>query len=230
MKLLVLVSALVLLNAAALPGAAHIQPELLAGRAAVALASLTGGPMPTALGLMDTGEVASDDATTVERSAARTTVPMASASLLAASVNIDDRREDPTDKFRGFVTSEAHAAVARVEAPPASAGGVSVAGPVQTIEARALRAVSESSCAGASGGSEVGFLAVAGAVAVAQAVSAAPNTVLSLPNGATVILNEQRPVAGADAGLAVNAVHVIVPGTLDVVLASASSAVFACER
>jgi len=46
--------------------------------------------------------------------------------------------------------------------------------------------------------------------------------------GVTLVLNEQTPVAGADQGLTVNAVHINALGLLDVVLASSTSDIHNC--
>jgi len=107
---------------------------------------------------------------------------------------------------------------------------VSVAYPATpTIHATGLRATSTSTCSGSSGASTFASLAIGD---VQNATTPAPNTALDLPypapTGSRVVLNEQTPVAGADHGLTVNALHLIVPGTADVVLGSARSDIHNC--
>jgi hypothetical protein len=57
----------------------------------------------------------------------------------------------------------------------------------------------------------------------------APNTTIPLGVG-TLILNEQKPVPGASAGVTVNGLHLIVPGVTDLIVSSATSAMFDCPR
>lgn len=56
-----------------------------------------------------------------------------------------------------------------------------------------------------------------------------PNTGINLGGLAKLILNEQLPVAGADHGLTVNALRLLVlDGTVNVVVASATSDAHNC--
>ncbi len=60
-------------------------------------------------------------------------------------------------------------------------------------------------------------------------VSGEANAVIELPGAARLVVNEQRPVPGADHGLTVNAVHfTALGGAADVVLGSATSDVHNC--
>ncbi|MEY9844277.1 putative repeat protein (TIGR01451 family) [Streptacidiphilus sp. BW17] len=94
-----------------------------------------------------------------------------------------------------------------------------------------LTATSISSCTGTSGSATL-TLTLAG---VPVTVPTAPNSVIGLPGGARLVVNEQTPVPGADFGTTVNAVHLIVPGllgganTVDVVLGSATSDAHNCS-
>jgi hypothetical protein len=90
----------------------------------------------------------------------------------------------------------------------------------QSISADFLMSRAEASCssgsAAASGSSEIVGLVVNGQ---AIDVSGAPNQTVSLPFGAgTIIINEQ---SGGPGDITVNALHVIVTGVADVVIASA---------
>lgn len=93
-----------------------------------------------------------------------------------------------------------------------------------------LTATSVSSCTGTSGSATLNLTIGGNAVAV----STAPNTVIGLPDGARLVINEQSAVPGADFGTTVNAVHLIIPplldngNTADVIIGSATSAAHNC--
>ena len=72
--------------------------------------------------------------------------------------------------------------------------------------------------AGVAGVSNIEGLSIAG---IPIAVSGQPNQTIAIPNG-RVILNEQRLSAS---GLTVNALHVIVDGVADVVVATATAGI-----
>jgi hypothetical protein len=99
------------------------------------------------------------------------------------------------------------------------------------IHADAVRATSLSTCdvgsfaSRSTGTAALGSLTIGG-VAVATA-GLGPNAALHV-GPATIVVNEQVPVPGASAGLQVNALHVTVPGVLDVVVSSARSDVHNC--
>jgi hypothetical protein len=96
---------------------------------------------------------------------------------------------------------------------------------VPVIDVRGLTATSTSRCSGASGNTRL-TLTLGGTPIT---VPTAPNSRIDLPGGGQLIINEQAPVTGADHGLTVNAVHVVLPGNLaDIVLGSATSAVHNC--
>jgi hypothetical protein len=97
------------------------------------------------------------------------------------------------------------------------------------IVARGVVATSATTCTGSTGASYLASLTVNGQT---TAVSTAPNTVIPLPGGVgTVTVNEQvetvTPATGSRV-LTVNALHVVIPGVLDVVVASATSDVHHC--
>ncbi|MBX7554130.1 choice-of-anchor P family protein [Streptomyces sp. NPDC004232] len=93
-----------------------------------------------------------------------------------------------------------------------------------------LTATSVSSCTATSGSTTL-ELTIAGRPIT---VPTAPNSVIGLPGGARLVVNEQRPVADADFGTTVNAVHLVVPGLAggpdiaDIVVGSATSGAHNC--
>jgi len=88
-----------------------------------------------------------------------------------------------------------------------------------TISAGFLRSRATATCEGGfaavTGSSEIVALVINGQSIV---VSEAPNQTVALPGGGQVIINEQPPEATGN--ITVNALHVIVPGLADVVIAS----------
>jgi hypothetical protein len=94
------------------------------------------------------------------------------------------------------------------------------------ISVSGVKATSTSTCGGASG--TVSLTLTIGGVPIA--VSLAPNSVIDL-GVAKLVLNEQKPVPGADAGLTVNAVHLVASALLangDVIVGSATSDIHNC--
>ncbi|HVV24574.1 MAG TPA: choice-of-anchor P family protein [Pseudonocardiaceae bacterium] len=94
------------------------------------------------------------------------------------------------------------------------------------IQIGLVQSASDTTCSASSGSVTVTSIKVGG-IPLAVNLHPAPNTTISVL-GITVVLNEQLPVAGADHGLTVNAVHVKAAGLLDVVLASATSDIHNC--
>lgn len=103
---------------------------------------------------------------------------------------------------------------------------------------RAARVIAIASSYGANGaagsdanGSVISGLEIGGAPYGGDDATVAPNTRVSLPGVGYVILNEQLPAGGgAEAGITVNAIHVVLTNALgtqmgDIIVASASSAV-----
>lgn len=94
------------------------------------------------------------------------------------------------------------------------------------IKATAIKATATTTCSAATGAVSISSLTVAG---VPVNLDVAPNTSIDLGGGARLLLNEQIPVAGADHGLTVNALHLTVLGkTVDVVVGSATSDIHNC--
>lgn len=97
------------------------------------------------------------------------------------------------------------------------------------IDVRGALARSTSTCRGA--GSATGSTDLAALRVADQPVTipTSPGTQINLPGGARLIINERKPVPGAEHGLTVNAVHLTDPaGDINVVIASATSDVHNC--
>jgi hypothetical protein len=98
---------------------------------------------------------------------------------------------------------------------------------IPAIQIGAVTSTSHAACTGTSGGASVASITVGG-VAVPVSVTPGPNTTVNVL-GIKLILNEQIPTDTAtDHTLTVNAVHVIVPGLLDTVVASSTSDIHGC--
>jgi len=125
------------------------------------------------------------------------------------------------------VTTGAGQSVAQARTTDATIG---IAG-VPVIRATDVRATSTSTCAipsftaARSGSSTLGTLSIAGVPQLTA--SFAPNSVIRVGT-TTITINEQVPVAGASAGLTVNALHVVAPGIADVIVSSARSDIHNC--
>jgi hypothetical protein len=102
----------------------------------------------------------------------------------------------------------------------ASVAELAVTAGGNSVSAGFLMARAEAKCtdgtASASGSSEIARLGINGETIV---VSGAPNQTITLPNGGRVIINEQHSTASGD--ITVNALHIIVDGIADIVVASA---------
>lgn len=97
---------------------------------------------------------------------------------------------------------------------------------VPVIEVSGLTATVRTECGSATGGTTL-TLKIAG---VPINVSGAPNTEIPLLGGGRLVVNEQLPSAGADVGLKVNGLHLVLPaGGGEVVLASTESAMHNCD-
>ncbi|MDH2427467.1 hypothetical protein [Sphaerisporangium sp. TRM90804] len=158
----------------------------------------------------DTGEVSTASRSATERTAATLSLPLVGASALKASV----------------VTG------AGASTGQATTGTVDIGLPgLPAVRIGNVKATSTTRCqvgpytAAAAGTVEIGSLTIGG---VAQPVgTVAPNSTIRVGT-ITVTMNEQKPVAGASAGMLVNGLRVSVPGVADVVVASARSAVHNC--
>ncbi|NBM15772.1 choice-of-anchor P family protein [Streptomyces sp. GC420] len=155
----------------------------------------------------DTGNVRTADATTTDTPcSAEYTSPLLAVQKLCPKVT--------TALAPGNVTATSTVAQARIGLPG-----------VPLIEVSGLTATSGSECGKATGSTTL-TLKIAG---VPVTVSGDPNTEIPLVGGGRLIVNEQLPSAGADAGLKVNGVHLVLPADGgEVVLASANSAMHNC--
>jgi hypothetical protein len=96
---------------------------------------------------------------------------------------------------------------------------------IPVIGVSGLTATSTSNCTSATGTTTL-TLTIGG---VPVTVPATPNFRIGLAGGAQLVVNEQIPVAGADFGLTVNAIHLTaMGGVVDVVLGSATSDLHNC--
>ncbi|MFD0632609.1 choice-of-anchor P family protein [Catenulispora yoronensis] len=95
------------------------------------------------------------------------------------------------------------------------------------IQIGAVTSTSHETCGGGTGDATIASITVGG-IAVPVSLHPGPNTVINVL-GIKLILNEQIPTDSAtDHTLTVNAVHVIVPGLLDTVVASSTSDIHGC--
>ncbi len=92
------------------------------------------------------------------------------------------------------------------------------------LQANSVTSSSTSTCTAATGTSTFSSFSIGG---FSVAVGTAPNQTITLGT-MTITFNEQLPIAGADKGLIVNALHVTVPGLYDIVIAHAESDIHGC--
>lgn len=155
----------------------------------------------------DTGSVATAAATTVAPPCVLTIGGLITAHTLCANVTTT-------------VNPGASTATASVQDATIGVLGLPV------IKVGLIQSTSHTTCAGSTGDAIVTSISVGG-IPLNISLHPAPNTTISVL-GITLVLNEQTPVAGADQGLTVNAVHINALGLLDVVLASATSDIHNC--
>jgi len=102
---------------------------------------------------------------------------------------------------------------------------------IPAITLGAVQSRSTTTCAGSSGSTTIAYLKVGSTVVIAQPTPIAPNTQVNV-GVVRLVLNEQIPFTTPDAGLTVNAVHVVVNvlGAVkaDVVVASSESDIGRC--
>ena len=89
------------------------------------------------------------------------------------------------------------------------------------VTASFVQAESQATCSGVSGSSEIAGLTFGG---TAITVTGQPNQTITLPGGATLVINEQTTNSnGTFRQMQVNALHLTVPGVAEVILSSAES-------
>jgi hypothetical protein len=189
------------------PGSASATTTLLyyTGRGYGARASLgSGAPKMFA----DTGNI-----TTAQLSHVRRSTLSASAGVLGIGVTVSGVTAQVNT---GSGTSATSASVASFRI-----GGLSL----PTISVSNVSTTSQTTCQAAKGTSTLGSLTINGVSYSLR--NAAPNTRLSVA-GLTITLNEEHPVADAGRGLTVNAIHIVKPGVVDVVVGSATSDIHNC--
>ncbi|GAA1993706.1 Ig-like domain-containing protein [Catenulispora subtropica] len=104
--------------------------------------------------------------------------------------------------------------------------GIGVLG-LPAIQIGAVTSTSHTECGGGTGDATVASITVGG-IAVPVSVHPGPNTTVNVL-GVKLILNEQvHTDTATDHVLTVNAVHVVVPGLLDTVVASSTSDIHGC--
>ncbi|MFH8465948.1 choice-of-anchor P family protein [Streptomyces sp. NPDC017991] len=188
---------------------AQLKLQYATGRAygVSAHVALLGVPLLDVEPQPDTGTVRTADATTTATPcSAEFSSPLLSVRKLCPKVT--------TSLAPGEVTASSTVAQARI----------GLTG-VPLIEVSGLTATSTSTC-GKTTGSTTLTLKIAG---VPVTVSGAPNTEIPLLGGGRLILNEQIPSNGTDAGLKVNGVHLVLPAAGgEVVLASTDTAMHNC--
>lgn len=102
---------------------------------------------------------------------------------------------------------------------------IGVAG-IPAISVSGLTATSTSTCTSATGSTTLAKLTIGGRTIT---VPTTPNTVINLAGVGKLVINEQVPVAGADQGRTVNALHLTaLGGTIDLVIGSATSDAHNC--
>ncbi|GAB2986903.1 hypothetical protein GCM10023080_060450 [Streptomyces pseudoechinosporeus] len=188
---------------------AQLKLQYATGRAygVSAHADLLGVPLLDVEPQPDTRTVRTADATTTDTPcSAEYSSPLLSVQKLCPEVT--------TTLAPGKVTASSTVAQARI----------GLTG-VPLIEVSGLTATSTSEC-GTTTGSTTLTLKIAG---VPVTVPGDPNTEIPLVGGGRLIVNEQLPSTGADAGLKVNGVHLVLPADGgEVVLASTDTAMHNC--
>jgi len=208
-------------NAASVPATAVFAGD---GYYLPASASISGGVIFTAMtghafGLSSSGLVGispTPEAGPVNTTVASSSTPpcvvtisgLISASTLCASVST----------AVGPSSSTANASVQHV--------GIGVLG-IPAIQIGAVTSTSRETCSGGTGDATVASITVGG-IPVQVSLHPGPNTTVNVL-GIKLILNEQvRTDTATDHTLTVNAVHVVVPGLLDTVVASLTSDIHGC--
>ncbi len=178
-----------------------------------ATAALIGLPLVNVAPTPDTGSV-STNATSTTSTPCRASLPgIVSANVLCAKVTTD-------------ATTGTSVATASVDDSAVAIGAI----PAVTLGA--VQSKSTTTCAGSSGSTTIAYLKVGSTVVIAQPTQIAPNTQVNV-GVVRLVLNEQIPFTTPDAGLTVNAVHLVVnvlgAVTANVVVASSESDIGRCS-
>jgi hypothetical protein len=109
----------------------------------------------------------------------------------------------------------------KAESSASLANVVVLPGNPAQVTASFVQAESQATCSGVSGSSQIAALTFGG---TAITVTGEPNQTITLPGGATLVINEQTPTSnGTSRQIQVNALHLTVPGVAEVILSSAES-------
>lgn len=109
----------------------------------------------------------------------------------------------------------------KAESSASLANVVILPGNTAQVTASFVRARTQATCSGVSGSSEIADLTFAGQTIT---VTGQPNQTLTIPGGATLIINEQTSSSdGTYQQIHVNALHLIVPGVAEVIVSSTES-------
>jgi len=191
-----------------------VTPQTLTGRAygLTAKSTLLGVTLVNVAPTPDTGSIS----TTTDSS---TSVPCVAA--LKGLVSADGLcAKVATTAFPG--KSVATASLADV--------GVRLVG-IPAVSVGAIKSTSTTQCSGSAGSVTIDYLKVGGVVVISVPTTVAPNTTVNV-GVIKLVLNEQTPVAGPDAGLTVTAVHLTVNAIglarTDIKLAAAESDIGNC--
>jgi len=177
-----------------------------------AQATLAGLPLVNVAPTPDTGFVSTNTTSTTPTPCRASLPGLVAAHVLCARV--------ATDAATGTSTATASA----------DDTTVGITG-VPTVTLGAVQSASTTTCAGSAGSTTIAYLKVGGTVVIARPTQIAPNTQVDV-GVVRLVLNEQIPIATPDAGLTVNAVHVVVNVlgvvTANVVVASSESDIGTC--
>ncbi len=189
-------------------------PRTLTGRAygLSATTSLGGIPLVNVRPTPDTGSISTTSSSTTQTPCVTTLRTLVTADALCAKVTT----------LAGPGESDASASVADATVP---------VGTLPTITARTVASTSTTTCHGSTGTTTIAYLAVGNTVVIASPTNIAPNTRVTVA-GIGLVLNEQVPVTGPDAGLTVDAIHATVSGLglvrANIVIASSESDIGGC--
>jgi hypothetical protein len=192
----------------------RVSSAVMTGRAygLTATATALGLPLVNVVPTPDTGAVSTMSTSTTATPCVAAVPGAIGAHVLCANVT--------TDSPSGRSTASASVADAAV--------GIAL---VPAIGLGAVQSTSTTTCAGSSGSTTIAYLKVGSTVVIAQPTNIPPNTTVNV-GIVKLVLNEQIPFTTPDAGLTVNAVHVIVNVlgvvTANVVVASSESDISHC--
>ena len=171
-----------------------------------AFAAFVSTPLTGPMFISDTGQLppsggARDDALLDTRVLGLATLnSVLTAEVLAASTSGASGQADSSASLANVVVLPGHAA---------------------QVTASFVQAESQATCSRVSGSSEIAGLTFGG---TAITVTGQPNQTVTLPGGATLIINEQTTTSnGTFRQIQVNALHLTVPGVAEVILSSAES-------